>query len=43
MNGNKRDTATTWIDPDDAPELNDDFSSAQMNMSGKHSSSEVDR
>jgi len=25
MNGNKRDTATTWIDPDDAPELNDDF------------------
>jgi len=25
MNENKRDTATTWIDPDDAPELNDDF------------------
>jgi uncharacterized protein (DUF4415 family) len=25
MSENKRDTATTWIDPDDAPELNDEF------------------
>jgi uncharacterized protein (DUF4415 family) len=25
MSENKRDTATTWIDPDDAPELSDEF------------------
>ena len=25
MNGNKRDTSTTWVDPDDAPELTDEF------------------
>jgi uncharacterized protein (DUF4415 family) len=25
MNGNKRGTVTTWTDPDDAPELDDDF------------------
>ena len=25
MNGNKRDSATTWTDPDDAPELTEEF------------------
>jgi uncharacterized protein (DUF4415 family) len=25
MNGNKRNTVTEWIDPDDAPELTDEF------------------
>jgi uncharacterized protein (DUF4415 family) len=25
MNANKTDTPAAWIDPDDAPELNDDF------------------
>ncbi len=25
MKGKKRVTATTWTDPDDAPELNDEF------------------
>lgn len=25
MNGNKRVTVTTWTDPDDAPELDDEF------------------
>ncbi|AMR79647.1 BrnA antitoxin family protein [Cupriavidus nantongensis] len=25
MKGNKRATSTTWVDPDDAPELTDDF------------------
>lgn len=25
MNGNKRGTVTTWTDPDDAPELDDEF------------------
>ena len=25
MNGNKRNTATKWVDPDDAPELTDAF------------------
>ncbi|MFM7227857.1 MAG: BrnA antitoxin family protein [Betaproteobacteria bacterium] len=25
MNGNKRGTVSTWTDPDDAPELDDDF------------------
>lgn len=25
MPGNKKDTAPTWTDPDDAPELTDDF------------------
>ncbi|UDM51120.1 BrnA antitoxin family protein [Cupriavidus sp. MP-37] len=25
MNGNKRATSTTWVDPDDAPELTDEF------------------
>ena len=25
MNGNKRDTPTEWIDPDDAPELTDEW------------------
>ena len=25
MKGQKRVTATTWTDPDDAPELNDEF------------------
>lgn len=25
MNGNKHATPTEWIDPDDAPELNDEF------------------
>ncbi|MCL2635927.1 MAG: BrnA antitoxin family protein [Betaproteobacteria bacterium] len=25
MNGNKRDTPTAWTDPDDAPELTDEF------------------
>ena len=25
MNGKKQNTDTTWIDPDDAPELDDEF------------------
>ena len=25
MNGNKRNTVAEWIDPDDAPELTDEF------------------
>jgi uncharacterized protein (DUF4415 family) len=25
MNGNKKDTGNTWTDPDDAPELEDEF------------------
>jgi len=25
MNGNKRDSASTWTDPDDAPELTEEF------------------
>jgi uncharacterized protein (DUF4415 family) len=25
MNGNKRNTGNTWTDPDDAPELGDEF------------------
>ena len=25
MNGKKQNTNTTWIDPDDAPELDDEF------------------
>lgn len=25
MNGNKRATSGTWVDPDDAPELTDEF------------------
>ena len=25
MSGNKRDTQSTWVDPDDAPELTDEW------------------
>lgn len=36
MIGNKRDIATTWVDPDDAPELTDEwFQTAGQHKSGK--------
>jgi uncharacterized protein (DUF4415 family) len=36
MTGNKRDTIDTWVDPDDAPELTDEwFQAAAQHKAGK--------
>lgn len=36
MKGNKLRTATSWIDPDDAPELTDAFFTEADEFRGKH-------